>query len=48
MGYFGMERPLGLRGCGFFKVIDGKIIFRRGYWDKLSFLKMHSLRIPTE
>ena len=28
--------PLGLRGCGFFHIIDGKIKFQRGYWDKLS------------
>ena len=40
--------PLGLRGCGFFHIIDGKIKFQRGYWDKLSFLKMHNLPIPTE
>lgn len=38
--------PLGLRGCGFFQVIDGKIKFQRGYWDKLSFLRMHNLPIP--
>lgn len=35
--------PLGLRGCGFFTVRDGLIVFQRGYWDKLSFLKMHGL-----
>ncbi len=40
--------PLGLRGCGFFQVIDGKIKFQRGYWNKLSFLQMHNLPIPTE
>ena len=40
--------PLGLRGCGFFKVIEGKIKFQRGYWDNLSFLKNHNLPIPTE
>lgn len=40
--------PLGLRGCGFFHVIDGKIKFQRGYWDKLSFLRQHKLPIPTE
>jgi len=34
---------LGLRGCGFFTVRDGRISFQRGYWDKLSFLKMHGL-----
>lgn len=40
--------PLGLRGCGFFHVIDGKIQFQRGYWDKLSFLRQHGLPLPTE
>lgn len=35
--------PIGLRGCGFFTVRDGRIAFQRGYWDKLSFLKMHGL-----
>ncbi len=37
--------PLGLRGCGFFKIKNGKIVFQRGYWDKLSFLKLHGLPI---
>lgn len=37
--------PLGLRGCGFFQVVNGKILFQRGYWDKLTFLKMHNLPI---
>jgi len=35
--------PLGFRGCGFFHVTSGKIKFQRGYWDKLSFLKIHNL-----
>jgi limonene-1,2-epoxide hydrolase len=38
--------PLGLRGCGFFHVQKGKIIFQRGYWDKLSFLRQHGLPLP--
>ncbi|MEJ8803288.1 nuclear transport factor 2 family protein [Pontibacter sp. H249] len=38
--------PLGLRGCGFFHVVDGKIILQRGYWDKLSFLRAHHLPVP--
>ncbi|MBN7819214.1 nuclear transport factor 2 family protein [Bowmanella yangjiangensis] len=38
--------PIGLRGCGFFKVEKGLITFQRGYWDKLSFLKAHNLPIP--
>ncbi len=37
--------PLGLRGCGFFQVVNDKIVFQRGYWDKLSFLKQHGLPI---
>lgn len=37
--------PHGLRGCGFFRVSDGKIKFQRGYWDKLSFLRLHNLPI---
>lgn len=37
--------PLGMRGCGFFHVVNGKILFQRGYWDKLTFLKMHDLPI---
>ncbi|HEU4522611.1 MAG TPA: nuclear transport factor 2 family protein, partial [Thermoanaerobaculia bacterium] len=31
--------PLGLRGCGFFYVPEGRIAFQRGYWDKLTFLR---------
>lgn len=38
--------PLGLRGCGFFHIQNGKIQFQRGYWDKLSFLRQHNLPIP--
>ena len=37
--------PLGLRGCGFFHIQNNKIVFQRGYWDKLSFLKQHNLPI---
>ena len=40
--------PLGLRGCGFFHVVDGKIAFQRGYWDKLSFLRQQGLPFPSE
>lgn len=40
--------PPGLRGCGFFQIIDDKIAFQRGYWDKLSFLKQHKLPIPKQ
>lgn len=37
--------PLGLRGCGIFTIREGRIASQRGYWDKLSFLKMHGLPI---
>ncbi|BBN90234.1 nuclear transport factor 2 family protein [Azospira sp. I09] len=39
--------PLGLRGCGFFHIVDNLIVFQRGYWDKLSFLRQHNLPLPT-
>ncbi len=35
--------PKGLRGCGFFHVTDGRIAFQRGYWDKLSLLRLHGI-----
>ncbi len=35
--------PKGLRGCGFFHFAGGQIAFQRGYWDKLSFLRLHGL-----
>ena len=40
--------PLGLRGCGFFQVKEEKIVFQRGYWDKLSFLRKQGLPVPEE
>ena len=39
--------PKGLRGCGFFRVRNGKIAFQRGYRDKLSFAKSHGIRLET-
>ena len=38
--------PLGLRGCGFFHVVGDRIVFQRGYWDKLTFLRLHGLPLP--
>ncbi len=40
--------PKGLRGCGFFHVRGGQIVFQRGYWDKLSFLRQQGLPLPRE
>ncbi len=34
-------------GCGFFQVRDGLIVFQRGYWDKLTFLRAHGLPVPA-
>ena len=39
--------PKGLRGCGFFHVVDGLIQFQRGYWDQLSFLRLQGRPLPT-
>lgn len=39
--------PKGLRGCGFFHVKNDKIVFQRGYWDKLSFYKLHDIPLPV-
>lgn len=36
--------PKGLRGCGFFQTQADRIVFQRGYWDKLSFLKLHGIQ----
>ncbi|MGE4589777.1 MAG: nuclear transport factor 2 family protein [Acidaminococcaceae bacterium] len=47
-GILEWKDPLGLRGCGFFHVVEGKIRFQRGYWDKLSFLRMQKLPIPKQ
>ena len=41
------RNPVGLRGCGFFHVVNGKILFQCGYWDKLSFLKQHNLPLES-
>ena len=40
--------PLGLRGCGFFKVVGGEIAFQRGYFDQLSFLRQQGLPLPKD
>ena len=47
-GILEWKDPLGLRGCGFFQFENELIKFQRGYWDKLSFLRIHNLPIPNE
>ena len=38
--------PLGLRGCGFFRVRDGRIVFQRGYFDQLCSFRQQGLAVP--
>ena len=40
--------PQGLRGSGFFQVLDGQIALQRSYLDRLSFLRQHGLPVPRE
>src|SRR5262249_48153983 len=40
--------PKGLRGGGVVHVRGGLIVFHRGYWDKLSFLRQQGLPLPTQ
>lgn len=48
-GEFYGSRPTGktfeIRGCGFFNFREGKILYQRGYWDKLSWFKQVGLPI---
>lgn len=39
--------PNGLRGCGFFRVENGLIVFQRGYFDQLSFFRKQGLAVPN-
>ena len=47
-GILEWKDPLGLRGCGFFHIVNDKIKFQRGYWDKLTFLRIHNMPIPDK
>jgi hypothetical protein len=38
-----MAGPERVARCGFFHVVDGRIALQRGYWDKLSLLRLHLL-----
>ena len=40
--------PKGLRGCGFFYIVDDHIVFQRGYFNELSFLHQQGLPLPTK
>ena len=45
-GILEWKDPQGMRGCNFFLVEMGKIRLQRGYWDMLSFMRVHGH--PTE
>ncbi len=40
--------PLGLRGCGFFQIRDGQIVFQRGYFDQLTFFRIQGIPVPDK
>lgn len=40
--------PQGMRGCGFFRIENDKIVFQRGYWDKISFHRSHGIPLSVE
>lgn len=39
LGFSPTGKKYELRGCGFFHVKNGKIVFQRGYWDKLTWFE---------
>jgi SnoaL-like domain len=43
VGILEWKDPKGLRGCGFFWFEDDKIVYQRGYWDKLSFMNQQNI-----
>ena len=45
-GHGSTGRSFTLRGCRLFHVVDGKILFQRGYWDKAAWFGQ--LGIPLE
>jgi nuclear transport factor 2 (NTF2) superfamily protein len=47
-GILEWKDPLGLKGSGFFKTENDKIVFQRGYCDKLTFLRLHNLPLPKK
>lgn len=42
VGILEWKDPKGLRGCGFFWIENDKIVYQRGYWDKLSFMNQQA------
>jgi limonene-1,2-epoxide hydrolase len=44
VGMLEWKDPKGLRGCGFFWIENDKIIYQRGYWDKLTFMNQQNIQ----
>lgn len=42
VGILEWKDPKGLRGCGIFWIEENKIVYQRGYWDKLSFMQQQA------
>lgn len=42
VGILEWKDPKGLRGCGFFWIEEDKVVYQRGYWDKLSFMQQQN------
>ena len=40
--------PLGLRGCGFFRIVNDQIVYQRGYFDQLSFFRQQGIPVPGQ
>jgi limonene-1,2-epoxide hydrolase len=38
--------PNEMRGCGFFHIQNDRIVFQRGYWDKLTFHRLYEIPLP--
>jgi len=41
-------RSFVLRGSGFFHVVDGRILFQRGYWDRATWFGQLGLPVETK
>ena len=46
-GRTGNGRSFTLRGSGFFHIVDGKIRFQRGYWDRASWFGQLGLPVTS-
>lgn len=40
--------PKGFGGCGFFEIKNNLIHTQRGYWDKLTFYKLHNIPLQEQ